>query len=163
MNGLNIRKVNMGDLDRVAEIEAECFPASEAASKKSIEERILAFTDSFFVAEMDGIIVGFIDGCGTNSPVIYDEMYHDTREHIPGGKNLAVFGLDVVPGYQRQGIAAKLMGHFVEAARKGGREAVILTCKEKLVHYYEYFGFKNCGISGSTHGGVQWYDMTLTL
>ncbi|MHC1719852.1 MAG: GNAT family N-acetyltransferase [Clostridiaceae bacterium] len=163
MDRLIIRKVSMGDLDRIAEIEGECFPPSEAASKESMKERILAFTDSFFVAEMDGIIVGFIDGCATNSPVIYDEMYHDTREHLPNGKNLAVFGLDVIPGYQRQGIAAKLMRHFIEAAGKAGREAVILTCKEKLVHYYEYFGFKNCGISGSTHGGVQWYDMTLTL
>jgi len=163
MNEMNIRKVSIGDLDRVAEIEAECFPASEAASKKSIEERILAFTESFFVVEIDGIIVGFIDGCATNSPVIYDEMYHDTGEHIPDGKNLAVFGLDVLPGYQRQGIAAKLMRHFLDAARKDGREAVILTCKEKLVHYYEYFGFKNCGISGSTHGEAQWYDMILAL
>ena len=32
---------------------------------------------------------------------------------------------------------------------------------EALVHYYAKFGFVNEGISGSTHGGVVWYQMRL--
>jgi hypothetical protein len=29
------------------------------------------------------------------------------------------------------------------------------------VHYYAKFGFVNEGVSGSTHGGVVWYQMRL--
>ena len=37
----------------------------------------------------------------------------------------------------------------------------ILTCKEKLIGFYEKFGYVNLGISDSKHGGAVWYDMIL--
>ena len=40
---------------------------------------------------------------------------------------------------------------------------MILTCKEALIHYYARFGFKNCGLSASVHGGAVWYDMRITF
>ena len=163
MTNVAIRNVKLEDLERGVEIEALCFPAVEAASKESLHNRILAFPESFFVAEADGILIGFINGCATNSPVIYDELFHDTKNHIPNGQNLSVFGLDVIPQYRNQGIAAQLMKHFIVAARNTNRNSVILTCKERLIHYYESFGYLNNGLSGSTHGGAQWFDMTLSL
>ncbi|BBB89971.1 MAG TPA: N-acetyltransferase [Methylomusa anaerophila] len=159
---VTIRGVRLEDLDRVAEIEAVCFPAAEAAPRKSFKERITTFPEYFLVAETDDLI-GLINGCATNSPVIYDELFHNTSLHIPAGENLAVFGLDVIPAYRKQGIAAQLMHHFIQIAKNTGRKRVILTCKHELVHYYESFGYRNNGISGSTHGGSQWFDMTLVL
>jgi ribosomal protein S18 acetylase RimI-like enzyme len=158
-----IRAVHAEDLDRIAEIEAACFPAAEAATRESFKRRIATFPDCFFVAETSGKIIGFINGCITNSPVIYDEMFHDSRHHIPDGENLSVFGLDVLPEHRKQGIAAELMNHFIQVAKNGGRKKVILTCKYQLVSYYESFGYVNDGLSSSTHGGAQWFDMTLTL
>ena len=38
---------------------------------------------------------------------------------------------------------------------------MILTCKEKLIPFYEGFGYVNCGVSKSVHGGAVWYDMEL--
>ncbi|WP_425060238.1 hypothetical protein SCACP_09100 [Sporomusa carbonis] len=163
MKEVTIRGVRPEDLDRIAEIEAICFPATEAAPREAFKERIAAFPESFLVAEADGIVIGFINGCVTNSPVIYDELFHSTQHHIPDGKNLTVFGLNVIPEYRRQGIAAQLMNHFIQLAKNTGRNSVILTCKDRLVHYYESFGYVNNGISKSTHGGAQWFDMTLTL
>jgi ribosomal protein S18 acetylase RimI-like enzyme len=158
-----IRGVQIEDLDRIAEIEAVCFPEAEAAKRESFKERIKAFPESFFVAEADGILIGFINGCVTNSPVIYDELFHSTRHHIRDGNNLSVFGLDVIPKYRKKGVAAQLMNHFIHIAKNTGRKSVILTCKDQLVHYYESFGYVNNGISKSTHGGAQWFDMTLVL
>ncbi len=163
MSNVTIRGVRPDDLDRIAEIEALCFPAAEAAPRAAFAERIQAFPDCFFVAEADGILVGFINGCATNSLVIYDELFHNTRHHIPGGKSLTVFGLDVIPDYRRQGIAARLMKHFIQSAKSAARERVILTCKAHLVPYYESFGYINNGLSASTHGGAEWFDMTLPL
>lgn len=160
---IKIRKVTIEDLDEVSEVEKKCFPEAEAATKSSFENRINTFPESFFVAEIDGKIIGFINGCITNEMTIYDELFSDASLHIPNGDYQAIFGLDVISEYRNQGIAAQLMNHMIEVSRIAGRKGVILTCKEKLIHYYENFGFKNKGISKSKHGGVLWYDMFLEL
>lgn len=74
-----------------------------------------------------------------------------------------IFGVDTIPEYQRQGCAEKLIREVIEDAKKQGRLGVVLTCKEKLLHYYEKFGFMNEGVSDSIHGGAVWYDMRLNL
>jgi ribosomal protein S18 acetylase RimI-like enzyme len=156
-----IRKVFMEDLNAVTEVEAKCFPEAETASKASFEQRIMTFPESFFVAETNGKIIGFINGCIINETAIYDELFHDATLHVPGGDYQTIFGLDVIPEYRNQGIAAQLMNHLIEISRLDGRKGAILTCKEKLIHYYSKFGFENKGVSKSKHGGSQWYDMIL--
>lgn len=156
-----IRPVKTEDLDMVTEVEAVCFPAAEAATRESFAQRIAAFPESFFVAEHDGKIIGFINGCVTDERTIHDEMFEDSSLHNPKGQYQSIFGLDVIPKYQRQGIAAELMKHLIEDAREKGRKGLILTCKDRLIHYYAKFGYQNLGISASVHGGAVWYDMLL--
>ena len=67
----------------------------------------------------------------------------------------------MIPDYRCQGIAAALMDHMIEDAKNKGRKGLILTCKDRLIHYYEKFGFVNEGVSQSTHGGVVWHKMRL--
>lgn len=160
---INIRNAKPEDLDEIAYLESVCFPPEEAATRESFKRRIKTFPESFFVAEKDGRIVGVVNGCMTNSPVIFDEMFHDDSTHLPDGENQAIFGLLVDPEHQRKGIAEKLLNHIIELSRERGKKAVILTCKEKLIHYYAKFGFESMGVSGSTHGGAKWYDMVLKL
>ena len=50
---------------------------------------------------------------------------------------------------------------MIEDAKNKGRKGLILTCKDRLIHYYAKFGYKNLGISESVHGGAVWYDMIL--
>lgn len=139
---IKIRRVSIEDLDSVSEVETRCFPEAEAATKSSIEQRIKTFPESFFVAEIDGIIIGFINGCVTNEMTIFDELFSDATLHIPNGDYQAIFGLDVISDYRKQGIAAQLMNHMIEVSRLNSRKGVILTCKDKLIHYYTKFGFK---------------------
>ena len=47
-----IRKAKQSDLDALADVEACCFPVSEAASKEAIQKRLETFGDCFFVAEI---------------------------------------------------------------------------------------------------------------
>lgn len=156
-----IRPVSPEDLDRITEVEAVCFPAAEAAARESFAHRIAAFPECFFVAEHEGQIIGFINGCATDERTIRDEMFEDSSLHNPAGHYQSIFGLDVVPEFQRQGIAARLMNHLIEDAREKGRKGLILTCKDRLIHYYETFGYQNLGVSASVHGGAVWYDMVL--
>ena len=161
MTDITIRTAVSEDLDQVTAIEAVCFPKAEAADRASFAHRLATFPDSFFVAVHDGKIIGFVNGCVTNEKTIRDEMYEDSSLHDPKGADQSIFGLDVLPEYQRQGIAAKLMEQMIRDAKERGRKGLILTCKDRLIHYYEKFGYKNKGVSQSVHGGVVWYDMLL--
>lgn len=156
-----IRKVKPEDLDAVTRVEAVCFSEAEAAPRESFRQRISTFPDSFFVAEKDGEIIGFINGCATDSRVIFDEMFADASHHREDGIYQSIFGLDVIPEYQHQGLASRLMEHLIEDAREKGRKGLTLTCKDRLIGFYERFGYKNLGLSQSVHGGAVWYDMIL--
>lgn len=159
-----IRAAVMEDLEAVTAMEAECFPAAEAAGKDALRERLRAFPDSFFVAEQeDGRLIGMINGAVTDRRTICDEMFEDTGCHQPDGAYQSIFGLDVVPNRRREGVAAALMEHMIRAAEKAGRKGLILTCKDRLIPYYEKFGYVNLGVSQSVHGGARWYDMLLEL
>ena len=67
----------------------------------------------------------------------------------------------VIPQKRGRGYASLLMMEMIEKARQENRRGVILTCKEKLIPFYEQFGFVNKGLSASVHGGAAWYDMVL--
>ena len=157
-----IRNVKIEDLDQVTEVEALCFPAAEAAVEASFRQRIETFPDSFFVAEDEnGRIIGFINGCVTDERTIRDEMFEDSGLHHTEGLYQSVFGLDVIPEFRRQGVAADLMNRLMQEAKARGKKGMILTCKDRLIHYYEKFGYVNLGLSQSVHGGAVWYDMIL--
>ena len=157
-----IRNVKAEDLDQVTEVEALCFPAAEAATGQPFRNRIETFPESFLVAEDEsGKIIGFINGCVTDERTIRDEMFEDSGLHRADGMYQSIFGLDVIPEYRRQGVAADLMNHLIQTAKARGKKGMILTCKDRLIHYYEKFGYRSLGISGSVHGGAVWYDMLL--
>ena len=46
-----IRQGRLEDVTDLAEVEAACFPAAEAADEESLKERMTAFPECFFVAE----------------------------------------------------------------------------------------------------------------
>ena len=129
-----IRQATIEDLGSVTKVEEICFPDAEAATREALEQRIKTFSKSFFVAEVNGKVIGFINGCITNSTTIYDELYKDSGLHIPDGNYQTIFGLDVIPEYRNKGIAAQLMNYMINVSRKAGRKGLILTCKKKLIH-----------------------------
>ena len=156
-----IRNAKKEEAALLSQIEAECFPAAEAAGKQDIEARMDVFEDCFFVAETNGKIVGFINGAVAKEASLPDQMYHDASLHDPNGAYQTVFGLDVLPAYRRNGIAGRLLERMIHHARECQRKGVVLTCKDHLVHYYAGFGFKHCGVADSTHGGAKWNEMKL--
>lgn len=49
-------------------------------------------------------------------------------------------------------------------AKEQGRKGLVLTCKDRPVHYYAKFGFADEGVTDkSTHGNVSWHQMRLTF
>jgi predicted N-acetyltransferase YhbS len=163
MNEIVIRDVKPEDLNRVTAIEALSFPEEEAATYEAFQYRIECFPTSFLVAERDGIVIGHVNGCCTDLPAICDALFEADGGHNPLGANQMIFGLAVAPENRKQGIAGQLLIAMIERARAEKRKQVILTCKSHLITYYEKYGFVLRGLSESTHGGAEWYDMTATL
>lgn len=158
---MEIRKATINDLTAVTEVEAECFPAAEAADEKAFKERLTAYPDHFWLLYDGETLVGFVNGMVTDLPDLTDEMYEKADMHDPDGKWQMIFGVNTIPAYRRRGCAAMLMEQAISDAKEQGREGLVLTCKDKLVHYYAKFGFINEGVSESVHGGVVWYQMRL--
>ena len=158
---MEIRKATLDDLKEIAAVEAECFPAAEAASEESLRKRLSVFADHFWLLFDGDKMVGFVNGMVTDEPDLSDEMYDDASMHNPDGKWQMIFGVDTIPEYRRQGCAGKVLSRVIEDARKQGREGLVLTCEDKLIHYYAKFGFENEGLSKSVHGDAVWYQMRL--
>ena len=158
-----IRRATYEDIDAITAVEAECFPVAEAASRKDFEGRLKAYADHFWLLYDEETLVGFVNGMVTNQKDLTDEMYEDASMHQKDGDWQMIFGVDTIPAYRRQGCAERLLKQAIEDTRKQGRKGLVLTCKEKLIHYYAKFGFENEGISESVHGNVVWYQMRLTF
>lgn len=159
-----IRKATMNDLDAISEVESECFPAAEAATKEEFRKRLESYADHFLLMFDGEKLAAFIDGFVTDEPDLTDQMYENAAMHSESGKWQMIFGVNTLPEYRRRGLAGALINEMIAEARRQGRDGLVLTCKDRLVHYYAKFGFLNEGVSGkSTHGGAVWNQMRLTF
>jgi len=159
-----IRTAALADRDSIAAVEAECFPPAEAATAEQFSDRLKHYADHFLLMFEDDRLVAFVDGFVTNERDLTDEMYENAALHDEKGKWQMLFGVNTLPAYRRKGCAGELIGWFITIAREQGRMGVVLTCKDRLIRYYEKFGFVNEGLTAkSSHGGAEWYQMRLTF
>ena len=156
-----IRTATIEDLDEITEIEAECFPAAEAANREAFQQRLQYYGNHFWLLYEEQKLIAFVDGFVTDEPDLTDEMYENAALHDENGAWQMIFGVNTLPAYRRNGYAGKLLKRAITDAKNQGRKGVVLTCKEKLLHYYAKFGFDKEGISQSVHGNVVWYQMRL--
>ena len=150
-------------MKEIARVEAECFPAAEAATEEEFEKRLTFYKDHFWLMFEEEKLIAFVDGMVTNQEDLTDEMYEKAEMHDEKGEWQMIFGVDTIPEYRCRGCAAALLNHVICEAKAQGRKGLVLTCKDKLVHYYAKFGFVSEGVSGSTHGNVVWYQMRLSF
>ena len=160
---MEIRHATVDDLEALAAVEAECFPKAEAATAEEFADRVRHYGNHFWLMFDGDQLVSFVDGFVTDQADLTDEMYEKAELHQEDGDWQMIFGVNTLPAYRRHGYAGDLLKAAIEDAKKQGRKGLVLTCKDRLVHYYAKFGFKNEGVSGSTHGGVTWYQMRLTF
>ena len=160
---MEIRHATAADLEALAEVEAECFPKAEAATAEELAGRVKYYGNHFWLMFNGDRLVSFVDGFVTDAADLTDEMYAKAELHQEDGAWQMIFGVNTLPAYRKHGYAGELLKAAIADAREQGRKGLVLTCKDRLLHYYAKFGFKNEGVSGSTHGGVTWYQMRLTF
>lgn len=160
---MEIRHATLADLAAVTAVEAECFPAAEAATEASFRARLSVYPDHFWLLFDGGKLVGFVNGMVTDLADLCDEMYEDATMHDPNGAWQMIFGVNTIPSYRCRGLAEMVLRRVIDDARAQGRKGLVLTCKDRLVHYYAKLGFVSEGVSRSVHGNVVWYQMRLTF
>ena len=159
-----IRTAKISDVEQIAAVESACFPPAEAATRAEFEQRVRVYGEHFWLMFDGERLVSFVDGFVTNERDLRDEMYENAAMHDEAGQWQMIFGVNTLPEYRRRGLAEQLLRRAVSDARQQGRRGLVLTCKDKLVHYYARLGFVSEGISDkSVHGGVVWYQMRLEL
>jgi ribosomal protein S18 acetylase RimI-like enzyme len=162
MSKLIIRQVSPADLDRCAEIEAACY-GPEGATRERIAARIQLYPQGFLVGSLNGQIVGFINSGATPKDDLSNEALKDMIGHEADGQNMIIFSLAVHPQFQKQAYSTQLMLKFIEVAQQLGKARILLLCQPELVAYYRRYGFVHRGESNSTHGGLHWQEMFLSL
>lgn len=160
---MEIRTATLEDLDSLAQVEAACFPATEAATKEEFAQRLAYYSDHFWLLWDEDRLLSFVDGFVTDVPDLTDAMYENAAMHDENGAWQMIFGVNTLPAYRKKGYAGQLLQRAIDDAKQQGRKGLVLTCKERLIPYYSKFGFVNEGISQSVHGNVTWYQMRLTF
>ncbi len=160
---MTIRIAQMEDIDAIIAVETECFPPAEAATREEFAERLKYYKDHFWLMFDGGHLVAFVDGMVTSQKDLTDEMYEKAELHEEQGDWQMIFGVNTIPAYRRRGLAEQLLKRAIADAKAQGKKGLVLTCKDKLIHYYAKFGFENEGVSESAHGGAVWNQMRLTF
>ena len=158
-----IRTATIEDLDAITAVEAECFPATEAATRSDFKQRLAHYSNHFWLMFDEDKLIAFVDGMVTDMADLTDEMYEHAALHKEDGTWQMIFGVNTLPAYRKQGYAGELIREAIRTAKNQGRKGLVLTCKDALVPYYAKFGFQNEGISGSVHGNVVWNQMRLVF
>ena len=160
---IKVRKASLSDLDAVTDLESRCFPASEAADRRTFEQRLNAYPECFWLLELEDKICSMIGGMTTDEYDLSDSMYEDTSLFKDDGIWMMLFGVETDPLEQHKGYASFLMKEVIKDMKSHNRKGIVLTCKDSLISFYEKFGFINEGISASVHGGAKWYQMRLVF
>ena len=133
----------------------------EAATKEEFEQRLSHYADHFWLMFEDDTLIAFVDGMVTDQADLTDEMYENASMHQENGAWQMIFGVNTLPAYRNHGYAGELLKRAIADAKDQGRKGLVLTCKDRLVHYYAKFGFENEGVSESVHGNIVWNQMRL--
>lgn len=159
---MNIRHATKHDISAISEVEAKCFPPSEAASEKAFTERIENYGNHFWLMYENDKLIAFVDGFVTDKSDLTDEMFADATMHNENGAWQMIFGVNTLPEYRNNGYASELLRRAVDDAKEQGRKGVVLTCKDKLLPFYARLGFVDEGITDkSTHGNAVWHQMRI--
>ncbi|MBQ7504925.1 MAG: ribosomal protein S18-alanine N-acetyltransferase [Clostridia bacterium] len=121
-----IRELKATEVPAIARIEEKCF--SNPWSKDSIKSSFANKANRFYVAEKDGVIVGYM-----GLSISVDEGY--------------ILNVATLPEYRRQGIAKALINHIINMYSEKLKFITleVRPSNTAALKLYEGFGFEQVG------------------
>lgn len=156
-----IRQGTKDDIKQISAAEAVSFPAAEAASEASFVRRMELYPQGFWLMTEEDKLIAFVNGMESDERDLNDDMYENARLYKKDGAWEVILSVVTLPEQRGKGYAKELLRKVISDTKERGKKGLVLTCKEYLVGFYESVGFVSEGISESTHGGAQWYQMRL--
>lgn len=158
-----IESAQLPDLPQIMAIENAGFSPAEAASEASMHQRIQLIADTFLVAREGTSVLGYIVGPAFAHRYLTDELFEKITPNTATDPYQTVLSLAVSPQHQQAGLGSQLLTALAQVARQQRRQAITLTCLQRLVPFYERNGYMNEGVSASAHAGETWYNLVLPL
>lgn len=121
-----IRPLMFSDLDRIVQIEECSFSEEQAYSRSQLEALYREHSESFFVAEVLGKVVGYIIGYNNNGIGEIDS-------------------LAVAQDFRKLGIGKMLSEHLIEWLKERDVQTISLevrTTSDSVINLYKELGFK---------------------
>ena len=143
MAEVTVEEASIKHLDRLYEIEMECFER-EAFTRQQIAYLLTDYDSVSLIAKIDGEIVGFIIG----------------KIYVSGKSAIAhILTIDVAPKHRRRGIGLKLLQNIEKMFRCKSVKVCCLEVREDNIaalSLYQKFGYKKVGrlenYYGNAHG-----------
>lgn len=151
------------DAARCFQIETTAYEGDEAATLEKIATRIARYPQGFLIMELEGEVVGFINGGCAHEVVMSDEDFKTLVGHDPLAPNVVIMSVVIEPAQQGRGLALPMMARFVAQMREAGKRSIHLMCKERHVGLYQRMGYRYVRPSESDHGGMAWHEMVMEL
>lgn len=145
-------------LAEITKLEAQSYPADEAASPAKLKHRA---TDAkaFFKVIVDEAANNRVAGYACGNLIEGDELKQGAMyKHAPGSSTLCIQSVVVRPEYRRRGVATKLLTSYMQRLPETVTK-VLLLCKETLAPLYAKCGFKLVGESDIVLGSTPWLEM----
>ncbi|EJI0521568.1 GNAT family N-acetyltransferase [Escherichia coli] len=163
MHGVVFRQATPADIGRCYQIEITSYEGDEAATPEKIATRINRYPEGFLCMEIDGEIIGFINaGCAWDV-VMSDEEFKELVGHDPTAPNVVVMSVVIHPDFQGKGYSSLLMNKFISQMKAMDKKTIHLMCKERHINLYAHFGYQYIKPSESSHGGMTWHEMMMSL
>lgn len=173
------------DVPQIAQLEAACYPADEAASLEKIAFRqasagryflaMFATQQVAAAADADACggeaqhlpekLIGFVNATLTSNA----KLTHETMaKHEPEGNHLCIHSVAVDPTLRRRGLGQQLLRAYMTRIAEECPEVarVSLIAKESLAQTFYCdagVGFGLVGPSDVVHGKDLWYECTADM
>ena len=121
---MEIRHATKHDISAISEVEAKCFPPSEAASEKAFTGRIENYGNHFWLMYENDKLIAFVDGFVTDESDLTDEMFADATMHDENGAWQMIFGVNTLPEYRNNGMQASCFAVLLMKQRSKGARAL---------------------------------------
>lgn len=160
MEEYSFRPAKIEEVEAISNLEAESYPADEAASPTNIRYRVEKANDFFYVlVNNHEEIAGFING----TCVKEREIHHESMsQHDPRGRTLVIHSVVTAPSFRRKKLGLGMLQEYLRILYKRKLvDRVLLLSKAYLLQFYMQAGFKvNC-LSSVVHGQVNAIDYSL--
>ena len=161
MSTPTFRTAAPADVSRCFQIETSAYEGDEAATREKIALRIDRYPQGFLIMELEGEIIGFINGGCAYDVVMSDEAFKELVGHDPQAPNVVIMSVVIDPAHQGKGYASLMMRTFIERMRAMGKRTIHLMCKDRHVALYARMGYRYVKPSASDHGGMAWHEMVM--